>query len=303
MSSDPDNNMPYRGRFAPSPTGPLHFGSLVCAVASFVQAKAHGGTWLVRMEDLDPPREMTGAADDILRTLEAHRLQWDEPVSYQSRRHDRYRYWLMKLLQDELAYRCRCSRKQIQQQQQALGINVYPGTCKDQFVDTAEQHAVRLNCDSQTITFQDRIQGQYAQNIAQTVGDFVVQRADGWYAYQLAVVVDDEEQGITEVVRGCDLLDNTPRQIYLQQQLTMRTPHYAHIPVATTRSGEKLSKQTFAKPVDSHHALDNIVQCLEFLGQHPPPADQFDDLDTVWRWAIEHWDIDAVPHVTGICTE
>jgi glutamyl-Q tRNA(Asp) synthetase len=281
----------------------LHFGSLVCAVASFAQAKARGGTWLVRMEDLDPPREMAGAADDILRTLAAHRLAWDEPVSYQSQRHDRYQYWLDKLLQNGLAYRCRCSRKQIQEQQQALGINVYPGICKGQFVDTAEQHAVRLNGDDQTVSFQDHIQGQFGQNIAREVGDFVVRRADGWFAYQLAVVVDDEEQRITEVVRGSDLLDNTPRQIYLQQLLKMRTPDYAHIPVATTGAGEKLSKQTFAKPVDNQHAVRNLVQCLTFLGQRPPPAQQFDDLEALWQWAIQHWNIDAVPGVTGICAE
>jgi glutamyl-Q tRNA(Asp) synthetase len=254
------------------------------------------------MEDLDPPREIPGAADDILRTLECHGLGWDETVVYQSQRHERYHHWLEYLLSNDLVYRCRCSRKDIQQQQLALGINVYPGTCKEQRVTGEEQHAVRLRVSAQSIHFHDRIQGQFGHDIAVDVGDFVVKRADGWFAYQLAVVVDDEEQGITEVVRGSDLLDNTPRQIYLQQQLNVRTPDYAHIPVATTVTGEKLSKQTFARPVDNGTPLENIIMSLAFLGQNPPAPGEFDNLNSLWQWAIDRWNIDAIPRVPGIYT-
>ena len=304
--NDPNSNnhrLPYRGRFAPSPTGPLHFGSLACAVASFLQARANGGTWLVRVEDLDPPREMPGATDEILRTLEKHQLFWDETVVYQSQRHNRYQHWLEQLSQRELIYRCRCSRKQIQERQNALGIAVYPGTCKDEALDASQDYAVRVKSLPQTITFEDRIQGRYGHNVATEVGDFVVRRTDGWFAYQLAVVADDAEQHITEVVRGSDLLNNTPRQIYLQQQLDLQTPHYAHIPVATNQSGEKLSKQTSAASVNCANPMANILKTLEFLGQNPPPRHQFDTLEAVWQWAIEHWTISHVPKVMGIIVD
>ncbi|MBX6392669.1 MAG: tRNA glutamyl-Q(34) synthetase GluQRS [Burkholderiales bacterium] len=286
----------YRGRFAPSPTGPLHFGSLVAAVASFVDARAQGGSWLVRMEDLDPPRVVPGAADDILRTLEAFGLHWDETVVYQSARHAAYEAALQRLEARGAIFPCACTRKEIADS--ALGPDgtpIYPGTCRNGLPPGKTGRAIRVRVDDAVIRFVDRLQGEVVQELARSVGDFVVRRADGVYAYQLAVVVDDAWQGVTDVVRGADLLDSTPRQIHLQRLLDLPTPRYLHVPVATNARGEKLSKQTLAAPVDAKRPGCGLTAALDFLG-HPvpdalrgaPPADILD-------WAVAHWNPAALP--------
>jgi glutamyl-Q tRNA(Asp) synthetase len=304
MADSASSLIQYRGRFAPSPTGPLHFGSLVSAVASYLQAKANDGQWLVRIEDLDPPRELLGCSDDILRTLEHHGLSWDESILYQSQRTDHYISMMEQLDQQQLLYHCHCSRKSIIKTQQALGISVYPGTCRDQPSDLNQastvRASVRIRTDDRQLSFVDQLQGHFQQNLAHDVGDFILRRSDGWIAYQLAVVVDDAFQQITEVVRGSDLLDNTPRQILLQKYLGLPTPDYAHHPVATNLEGDKLSKQTFAKAIVQTTPTENIIKALDFLGQNPPDALEFSILDDLWYWAISHWDLKSVPHVMKV---
>lgn len=295
MSDIEPNNRPYRGRFAPSPTGPLHFGSLVCAVASYLQAKSQGGEWLLRMEDIDPPREPEGAAEDILRTLEAYALFWDQPVLYQSTRRDAYEEALLRLDQQKLTYPCTCSRKQIREVANRARNNIYPETCRGKGF-TRSPHAIRVLTEFQDIQLDDLVQGVYSHNIRQHVGDFVVKRVDGYYAYQLAVVIDDAEQNITEIVRGSDLLDNTPRQIYLQQLLDYPQPQYVHIPIAT-KNGDKMSKQTKAPPVRFSNPVETGVQVLRFLGQNIPDQWQWASIEELWLWAIGHWDLSAVPKV------
>lgn len=296
----PRNTSQYRGRFAPSPTGPLHFGSLVAAVASYLEARTANGCWLVRMEDLDPPREVPGAADDILRTLDWHNLQWDESVVYQSQRHDAYHAALDELRQRGLIYHCTCSRKEILEQQNSSGLSVYPGTCRHVSRKPSSPHAIRIMTEPQEYGFTDRILGYFSHNIAKDVGDFVLKRADGWFAYQLAVVIDDADQGITNVVRGSDLLDNTPRQIFLQQLLGFDQPDYAHLPIVANKYGEKLSKQTMAQPVDNSTPAANLFKVLEFLGQDPPKELDSDSISDIWQWASENWNLDNIPKIPKI---
>jgi glutamyl-Q tRNA(Asp) synthetase len=292
---------PYRGRFAPSPTGPLHFGSLVAAIGSYLQARHHGGSWRVRIEDLDPPREMPGTADAILRTLEQYGFEWDGTVLYQSSRHEAYREALEQLRRDGRSYRCNCSRKQISEEAQRLGLpaGVYPGSCRTSAISGHQPHAIRLLCPEAKISFTDRIQGHFSQRLEQEVGDFVLRRADGLFAYQLAVVVDDAYQGITEVVRGSDLLDNTPRQIALQQALGLNSPDYLHLPVVLNSEGQKLSKQSFAPALDNAQPLPVLWQGLAFLGQRPIPELLQGDINALWRWAIEHWHSEYIPRKLG----
>jgi glutamyl-Q tRNA(Asp) synthetase len=301
--------MQYIGRFAPSPTGPLHFGSLVAAVASYCDAKAHQGKWLLRMEDIDKPREMPGAADDILRTLETFGFAWDDEIVYQSRRSAMYAEALTKLQAKNLIYPCTCTRKEISDSSQMMGIEgaIYPKICYQKtvnlstsnfnasasLIDTASQ---RINVDDAgLITFKDAIQGDISQHLAHDIGDFILKRKDGFFAYQLAVVVDDAAQGVTHIVRGADLLDSTPRQIYLQQLMDIETPHYAHVPVVTNLQGEKLSKQTLAQPLDTSQANIALFDALSFLGQHPPQTIKNATLDEVWRWAITNWQLENAP--------
>lgn len=288
----------YRGRFAPSPTGPLHFGSMVAAVGSYLDAKFHQGEWLVRMEDLDPPRVMAGAADDILRTLELYGLEWDGPVMYQSRRHQAYREALDQLRRLDVLYPCNCSRREIADSvlNPMTGL-VYPGNCRNGMRSGREEHALRLRTDDALLQFDDRVQGHYAQRLESEVGDFVLRRADGLYAYQLAVVVDDSAQGITDIVRGADILDSTPRQIYLQKLLGVPTPSYLHLPVALNAIGEKLSKQTLAPAVETKNPLGLLTRVLEFLGQNPPKALTDGDSGAFWSWAIANWDAAKIPRV------
>lgn len=288
----------YRGRFAPSPTGPLHFGSLVAAVGSFLEARAHDGEWLVRMEDLDPPRVVSGAADDILRVLEACGMQWDAPVAYQSARSDAYHAALHRLRQAGRVYPCGCSRREIADSAVAGPEGpVYPGTCRGGVARSRTARAQRLDTSGAMVEFDDALQGRISCRLDREYGDFVLYRADGVYAYQLAVVVDDAEQGITDVVRGADLLGSTPRQIYLQPLLGLAQPRYAHLPVAMNERGEKLSKQTFAAPVDAARPLPALVAALSFLGQQPPRRLVRGTVAELWRWAIENWDLGRVPRL------
>jgi glutamyl-Q tRNA(Asp) synthetase len=286
----------YRGRFAPSPTGPLHFGSLVAATASYLDAKANDGKWLVRMEDLDPPREPPGTASHILATLEAFGLEWDETVLYQSKRTQAYEEALQTL--SRYTYRCDCSRKEIADSAlQGIEGAIYPGTCRHRQNPSG---AWRLRTDMQAIEFDDLLQSAQSQTLERDIGDFVVKRADQLYAYQLAVAVDDAFQNITHVVRGADLLASTPRQIYLQRLLRLASPYYAHLPVAVNAQGEKLSKQTLAVALDTSHVASLICQALTFLGQHPPDTLSDGAIHEVWSWAVSHWKLNTVPHVSHL---
>jgi len=299
----PISSLPrYRGRFAPSPSGPLHFGSLVAAVGSYLDALTHDGVWLVRMEDVDAPRTVPGAADDILRTLEAFGFAWDGEVLWQSRRLEAYAAALETLKAAGQAYPCACSRREIADSATRPardGGHVYPGTCRAGLPAGVPPRAWRLRVNDAPLSFVDRVQGAQEQSLAHDVGDFVLLRADGQFAYQLAVVVDDAMQGITHVVRGADLLDSTQRQIWLQQCLGFATPSYAHLPVVTNAAGEKLSKQTLAQPVRAGD-VDALCSALDFLGQHPPTELHRATLSEFWAWARAHWRLDAVPRCRGI---
>jgi glutamyl-Q tRNA(Asp) synthetase len=273
----------YVGRFAPSPTGPLHFGSLVAATASWLDARAARGRWLLRIEDLDAPRTQPGAADEILRVLERLGLTWDGPVLYQSLRGGRYAAALERL--HASTYWCGCTRREVADS--ALGVaadgaQIYPGTCRAGLAPGKAPRALRLRTAHAPIEFEDRVQGRQTQSLAREVGDFVLYRADGQFAYQLAVVVDDAEQGVTDVVRGADLLGSTARQIHLQRLLGYPPVRYLHVPVAVNRSGDKLSKQTGAPPIDprDRHWLARV---LAFLGQ--PPAGDLDEAVANWSAA------------------
>lgn len=289
----------YVGRFAPSPTGPLHFGSLIAAVGSYLQARSRGGRWLVRIEDLDRPREVAGAADDILRTLETYGLHWDGPVLYQSRRDAAYAAALETLRARHAVYPCACTRQDIARARLKLGGAAdYPGTCRGGLPPGRQPRAWRVRTERQVIGFEDGVLGRCEFDLEHTSGDFVVRRADGLFAYQLAVVVDDAEQGVNEVVRGADLLDSTPRQILLQRLLGLPTPAYLHLPVATTARDEKLSKQTGAAPLDRNRPLPALRRALAFLGQ--PVPDHADRLDTFWDAAVALWDASRVPRIRSI---
>ena len=293
----------YRGRFAPSPTGPLHFGSLVAAVGSYLDARAHGGEWLVRIEDVDSARTVPGAADHILRTLDGLGFEWDGEVVVQSQRLDRYQAALMRLQADGLVFPCACSRREIAAATVRHSVDgglLYPGTCRDGLAAGVAARAWRLRVPDREIGFVDRLQGPAAQNLERDVGDFVLFRADGLFAYQLAVVVDDAEQGVNSVVRGIDLLDSTPRQIWLQQCLGVATPTFAHLPVVVNAAGEKLSKQTLAPAIDARQGGRLMAKALALLG-HPPPRELIGGtLPTIWAWAIEHWSLSQVPAVRAI---
>jgi glutamyl-Q tRNA(Asp) synthetase len=285
----------YRGRFAPSPTGRLHFGSLLTALASYLEACTKCGEWWVRIENLDPPREVKGAAVEILRSLEAFGFEWHGPVLYQSDRFESYREQLEPLARQQLIYPCNCSRKDIA----AVARNgvegaIYPGTCRHRALHDQPGHALRLRTHDGPIHFRDRIQGDISQCLESQFGDIVIRRADGLFAYQLAVVVDDWHQGITHVVRGCDLLHSTTRQIHLQHSLGLPTPIYAHLPLALDATGHKLSKRDSAHPVDPRHPIPSLLMAMHLLGQPAPPA-QIDNLDDFWRWAKANWTLTRVP--------
>lgn len=308
MTRDPEAPTPcavYRGRFAPSPTGALHFGSLVAAVGSFLEARTRGGAWLLRMEDLDRPREQPGARDAILRALDACGLAWDGPVATQSERGEAYHAALHRLTHAGAAFPCACSRREIADSAVA-GIEgpVYPGTCRDGLPHGRRPRALRvLTAGAAPIAFTDALQGDVRQDVAADVGDFVIYRADRIVAYQLAVVVDDALQGITDVVRGADLLHSTPRQILLQRLLGLPTPRYVHLPVAVNAAGEKLSKQARAAALDPARPVAALARAMRFLG-HPPPAGLEDaSVGTFWQWALDAWRLERVPRAASIVAE
>jgi glutamyl-Q tRNA(Asp) synthetase len=259
----------YRGRFAPSPTGPLHAGSLAAALASWLDARAAGGTWLVRIEDLDPPREVPDAARHILEALACFGMESDEPVLFQSQRGDFYEVAFARLQDAGRVYACSCSRSDIERAIAALPgwpAGIYPGTCAGGRTMTRPLQAWRIRAPDDVVGFIDRAVGRYEQRLARDVGDFVVRRADGLWAYQLAVVVDDAAQRISDIVRGADLLDNTPRQIFLQRVLGLPTPHYLHVPVVLNAAGEKLSKQSGATALDQTQPLAELERAAQHLG-------------------------------------
>ena len=296
----------YVGRFAPSPSGPLHLGSLLAAVASFLDARANEGLWLVRIEDIDPPREPAGAADEILTQLHHFGLTWDGEVLYQSQRLDAYAAALMILANEGLCFRCECTRSALREHG-----TVYSGHCRihglsARYLQYADKHpdssdaAVRLRVGSDTYSLHDRVQGAYAQTLNTDVGDFVVRRKDGLIAYQLAAVVDDAFQGITDIVRGIDLLDSTPRQLYLQDRLGYNAPRYAHLPVIVDAAGDKLSKQSFAPALELRRSNQQLYQCLTLLGLSPPKNLVTGGVEAILAWGIEHWDIQAVPKLATL---
>ena len=285
--------MSYVGRFAPSPTGALHFGSLVAAVASWVDARAAKGRWLVRIEDVDTTRTVPGAADAILRGLEAFGLHWDGEVVWQSRRTQLYEAALERLREHALVYRCRCSRKEIADSAlQGIEGAIYPGTCRDAAIAADVPAAERLRVAAEAIVFEDRVQGRIAQDVARDIGDFVLKRRDALHAYQLAVVVDDAQQHVTDVVRGADLLQSTPRQVLLQRLLGFPTPRYLHVPAATNLRGEKLSKQTLAPEAMAQDAAKLLGDALAFLGQ-PRPATRAPA--EILCEAVAAWNVRRIP--------
>jgi glutamyl-Q tRNA(Asp) synthetase len=295
----------YRGRFAPSPTGPLHLGSLYSALAGFLQARSSKGQWFVRIDDLDPFRTIPGAADSILRTLECFGLHWDGPTLYQSQRSEAYRHALDLLNEKGLVYPCICTRKALRREAEtnARRASAYPGHCRDKKIGRQQPHALRIKTTTRPVCVHDQLQGRIEQNLAEGTGDFIVRRRDRAYAYQLAVVIDDHEQNITEVLRGSDLLDSTPRQVYLQQLLNLPTPDYLHVPVLVDRRGDKLSKQTHAPPVDETDPAETLFYLLHRLNQSPPPELIGAAPSELLEWAITHWDASRLPRLRSIPIE
>ncbi|MFT5577217.1 MAG: glutamyl-Q tRNA(Asp) synthetase [Bermanella sp.] len=286
-------NTPYTGRFAPSPTGPLHIGSLIGALASFLDARAASGRWLLRMENIDPPREIAGADQRILNTLRRHGLHWDGEVLEQRSRHSAYNDALALLLNGGHAFYCSCSRRQLR----AAG-GLHHGEC----TAAVDQHdcAIRLRVPNALITATDRLQPTLRQHLLNEVGDFTLKRRDGHYAYQLAVVVDDAFQEISHVVRGSDLWVSTPRQLYLQSLLYLTTASYLHFPVILGDDGHKLSKQTFASAVDDSRACENLLLALRFLNQAQPPQTFATSTTRILQWGVEHWNPEAIPRAIGV---
>lgn len=280
---------PLRGRFAPSPTGPLHLGSLVAALASYLFAKAQHGSWLIRIEDLDPPREIKGMAEQQIMTLQQFGLISDEAIVWQSQRSQAYETALERLLREEKAFYCSCSRKQLQNQN---GIHRF---CQNP--ENQSQTAIRLRMPDETYAFTDAIYGNQKQNLGRDVGDMVLKRADGLYAYQLAVVVDDAAQGINQVVRGADLLDSTIRQIYLQQQLDFASPNYVHIPLVLNELGQKLSKSLWAKALDEEDRFTAFQTAYVHLGQNSHVLNRQQNAETRLQVALKHFDIELISPV------
>ena len=292
---DTESRQGYIGRFAPSPTGPLHFGSLLAALASFLDARANQGKWLMRVEDLDPPREPAGSAELILQQLQDLGMDWDDEVLYQSSRLDAYEEVMDQLQEKGLCYPCDCTRPQIRE----MGL-VYNGSCRERGAPPETPYALRLKTDALEIGFDDEIQGHFAQQLESEVGDFVIRRKDELFAYQLAVVVDDEFQNITHVVRGWDLLDSTPRQIYLQRALNYQEMSYAHIPIIVDEKGQKLSKQSFAPSIETDKASQAIYKALTFLGQAPPLEIEKESPKSQLQWAIASWNSQEVAKMVSL---
>ncbi|RRS07744.1 tRNA glutamyl-Q(34) synthetase GluQRS [Pseudoalteromonas sp. J010] len=284
----------YRGRFAPSPSGPLHFGSLVAALGSYLDAKANRGQWLVRIEDIDTPRVVSGAAENILATLEAYGLYWDEVVVYQSQRHTLYQSYLDELTSNELVYACQCTRKQIK----AMG-GFYNNHCRDLNL-SLQGNALRLQQRSPVTEFNDKIQGAVVIPNAIAHEDYITKRRDGLFAYQLVVVVDDIEQQISHVVRGADLLAPTARQISLFQQLNQSVPEYAHLPLAVAAPGFKLSKQNHAPAIDTHHPLPTLHAALRYLNVPVGSMADYQNIDALLEHAVDVFNLYSIPKVQEI---
>lgn len=287
----------YIGRFAPSPSGPLHLGSFVTALASWLDARSQAGTWRLRMEDLDRPRVTQTHADDILWTLERFGLCWDGDILYQRTRDPAYAEALDRLTRQQQVYACTCTRRELADSQAGIDGPLYPGHCRGNPPYLPTKHALRLKVGAQACHIIDRIHGEYSQVLTREIGDFILRRSDGLYAYQLAVVVDDASQGVTHVVRGADLLSSSPRQVYLQQLLGYPTPTYAHIPLLLNPAGAKLSKREAADPVSQHRPETTLLLCLRLLGQAPPEDLLATDRDEILSWATAHWDVSRVPRV------
>ena len=287
------DKQPYIGRFAPSPSGSLHFGSLYTALASFLQARSQQGLWLLRIDDLDFPRNIKGSADSILKTLDAFGLHWDGSVAYQSQTLDVYHEILDQLVKDKLIYSCTCSRKTL--------TAIYSGVCRGKQTLPKSPYSYRIKTDSRIISFKDELQGLISHNLAEQHGDIILKRKDQIIAYQFAVVIDDDSQHINHVVRGYDLLDSTPRQIYLQQILGLVTPGYMHVPVIIDEQGYKLSKQTRATAVDLNKPYAVIFELLTLLKQNPPSELQHAPSTELLGWAIEHWNPALLKNCRTIC--
>ena len=286
------------GRFAPSPTGPLHFGSLVAAVASYLQARTNNGRWLLRIEDIDPPREQIGATELILAALDRYGFEWDSETIFQSQSLEHHEHAVATLIERGLAYPCCCSRKDLADAPKGpLGV-IYPGNCRDDCA--SDDTAIRVRTDASEIAFEDGLQGRVAQHLESESGDFVIRRRDALIAYHLAVVVDDERQGITDIVRGIDLMDSTPRQIWLQRLLGYRTPNYVHIPVITHADGDKLSKLTGAPGLPMDKVEETLVCALLALQQEPPLELAEMSLQDIWIWAGENWQMEKLSGRTAI---
>ncbi len=287
------------GRFAPSPTGPLHFGSLIAATASYLCAKQHQcSKWLLRIEDVDIQREQAGATLSIIKTLETYGFIWDDEIIYQSQRNELYQAALESL--KDHVYPCSCTRKVLRELSALTQYSyIYPGYCRDGIKNPANTHqSIRVKTNNKPVCFSDACQPQeYCQNIEQEVGDFILKRSDGLYAYQLAVVVDDALQKVNQVVRGADLFDITPRQIYLQDLLGYPTPQYLHFPVAVDEAGKKLSKQKLSPEIPSQQKRATLIKALAFLGQQPPKLKEFSSIQDLWQWALNHWDASKIPQV------
>lgn len=298
------NNMKtsfYRGRFAPSPTGNLHFGSLIAALGSYCQARSSQGEWILRIEDVDSTRKIPGSADSIMRSLEILGFEWDGPVLYQSQRSERYAEILEQLVEQQDIFFCTCSRSQLAQNSSHSGV--YPGYCRQQITPPEAEHAIRCRTADLTISFSDAIQGNLTFDLAKECGDFILKRKDGLFAYQLAVVVDDAEQSITEIVRGADLIENTPQQIYLQQRLALPTPKYIHLPVAMHKNGRKLSKSHQDLALDLIPPQQALVKAARFLNQHIPDTLLQAPINEIWHYLLDHWNINTIPKQRELTSE
>jgi glutamyl-Q tRNA(Asp) synthetase len=291
----------YRGRFAPTPSGPLHFGSIIAALGSCLDARTRAGEWRVRIDDLDPPRVIPGAADDILRCLEALGFEWDGEVLYQSRRRDAYHAALHRLREHGLVYPCCCSRKQIAEiAAEGADGPIYPGTCRQGPASDRAARALRARTSGARVRFEDGVLGIQDRDLEREAGDFVLYRVDAVYAFHLASAVDDAQQGMTHVVRGADLLESSARQIWLIRALGLTAPRYAHLPVALDASGQKLSKQSQAAPVDPARPAPTLWPALRFLGQDPPAELARASVADIWQWALTHWRLERVPRRTSL---
>ena len=286
-----DKPIIYRGRFAPSPTGAVHFGTLIAAVGSFLQAKKNDGEWLIRIEDVDTTRTIDCSDKEILNTLEVFGFEWDGEIIYQSYQTEHYQQALEQLISQSLVFPCSCSRKKLAES----NSDIYPGTCRAKILPEPGEYAFRLIANDTTVEFNDIVMGKQSQNIKHKCGDFVIKRRDNLFAYQLAVVVDDARQNITEIVRGSDLLDSTPRQIYLQQLLGYTTPGYCHLPLAVDDDGNKISKSEGGASVEIKYKEKLLCKSLAFLGQNPPGDLSDSSINDIWKWSIENWDVSLVP--------